>query len=281
MEITTVVEDIYKVLSNGIEISDETAKAFGDRMATLVQQKLSPKRERQFTLSMSNIGKSARQLWYESKGTAKEPLRPEAYMKFLYGDIIEELVLFLAELSGHSVTDRQAEVSVNGIKGHIDCKIDGKVTDVKSTSSQAYKKFKDSTLSENDPFGYIAQISGYATALEQETGFFLANDKTLGHICLLPVSKQEMWDIPKRIDYLRDVLSKDTPPEVTDCAELNTEANGNVILGTKCSYCPFKNQCFPEMRTFLYATGPKYLAKVVSEPRVREILPNEKNEEQE
>jgi hypothetical protein len=35
--------------------------------------------------------------------------------------------------------------------------------------------------------------------------------------------------------------------------------------------CAYKKECFPRMRTFLYSTGPVFLAKVVREPKVMEI----------
>ena len=44
----------------------------------------------------------------------------------------------------------------------MDCKIDGVVTDVKSVSTFGFKKFKDGSMALDDPFGYVAQIKGYA-----------------------------------------------------------------------------------------------------------------------
>ena len=41
-------------------------------------------------------------------------------------------------------------------------------------------------LSEDDPFGYIAQISAYAEANGVERAAFLAIDKQSGEICLYP-----------------------------------------------------------------------------------------------
>src|SRR5690606_25725922 len=90
-----------------------------------------------------------------------EPLRPEAYLKFLYGDILEDLLLFLAEAAGHTVVGRQDEQEIAGIKGHRDCVIDGTVVDAKSASSYSFKKFKEGRLREDDPFGYVDQLQSY------------------------------------------------------------------------------------------------------------------------
>lgn len=84
--------------------------------------------------------------------------------------MIEEMLLFLVRLTGHDVTDEQKEVSVGGVKGHMDCKIDGIVTDVKSTTKYGLMKFKDGTLAANDDFGYVDQIKAYAHAEEIVSG---------------------------------------------------------------------------------------------------------------
>ena len=47
---------------------------------------------------------------------------------------MEDLLIFLVKLSKHQVTDEQKEVQVNGIQGHMDCKIDGEVIDIKTAS---------------------------------------------------------------------------------------------------------------------------------------------------
>jgi hypothetical protein len=39
-------------------------------------------------------------------------------------------------------------------------------------------------------------------------------------------------------------------------------------LDTGCSYCPHKFNCWPDLKTYYYSTGPRYLTKVVREPRV-------------
>ena len=59
---------------------------------------------------------------------------------FLFGDIVEEVVLFLARAAGHEVTDEQKEIEINGVRGHIDGRVDGLPVDVKSASSYSYRK---------------------------------------------------------------------------------------------------------------------------------------------
>ena len=44
--------------------------------------------------------------------------------------------------------------------------------------------------------------------------------------------------------------------------------SGNMKLGTQCSYCEFKKVCWPDLKTYIYSSGPRYLTKVVREPKV-------------
>ena len=68
--------------------------------------------------------------------------------------------------------------------GHMDARIDGRLIDVKSTSSYSFKKFKDGTLAEDDPFGYVAQLKAYAHSEGDDKYGWLAIDKQNGHLCL-------------------------------------------------------------------------------------------------
>jgi hypothetical protein len=227
---------------------------------------------------MSNLGRPDRQLWYQLRSEeAPEEFQPHTLLKFLIGDIWEATILFLAEAAGHEVTHQQEEIELNGVKGHIDALIDGTVVDVKSASTHAFKKFRDGTLSDDDPFGYLEQIAGYATAFDTG-GAFLAGDKQNGHIALLEISKEDIkaLDIPSRIDHLKEVLQGDTIPE--RCYEPEPHGkSGNMKLGVNCSYCPFKQTCWADanngigLRTFLYSSGPVHLTEVTKEPDVIEI----------
>lgn len=230
------------------------------------------------TLRMSNLGKPDRQLWYEfhDDGT-KEVLEPHTLLKFLIGDIYEATLLFLAKCAGHDVSQEQAEVEIDGIKGHIDAVIDGHVVDVKSASTYAFKKFKYGTLAEDDPFGYIDQIGGYSTALNLP-GAFLAGDKQNGHITLLKVPQEETEGlrVRDRIEHLKEVVVSEEEPD--RCYEPVADGlSGNLALDIGCSYCPHKFRCWADanngvgVRTFLYSGGPKHLVHVEREPKVPEL----------
>lgn len=274
-----LVDDIYNVLNNGYDLSDEDAIEFGKEIAGIIQSRLKERMEpeREFTLRMSNIGKGARQLWYDKQHGRGEVLPPSTILKFIYGDLIESLVLLLARVSGHSVLHRQAEVAVAGVKGHIDADIDGTTVDVKSASSHAFKKFSTGSLLEDDAFGYIEQLASYCNARDTD-GAFLAVDKQNGFVTYMPLSKEDLKaavDVEARVAYLKDAMESDTPPERCYSDE-PFGTSGNRKLSVNCSYCSHKKRCWADtnngigLRTFQYSTGPVFLTQVAKEPNVRE-----------
>lgn len=279
--IDTLVPDIEKVLLEGVEKLDESlVEEFGRAVAQMVAARLSAEK-REPTLRMSNIGKPCeRQLWYDINEADKaEPLTAETKFKFLYGDLIEEVLLFLAQLAGHKVEGRQSEQSINGIKGHRDAVIDGVLVDVKSASSYSFKKFKDGKLHEDDPFGYITQIQSYSKASEDDPTItdrkrvaFLVADKTLGHICLdvHPVNTSLHAELPARYEHKKAVVASSTPPDRAFAPE-DDGKSGNKKLGIKCSYCAHKFTCYPETRVFSSYKGPVFLTTVKRQPQMKEI----------
>lgn len=270
--INTLVEDVYRLLEEGTtEDLTEKANEFGNRLASLILDRLKPKEEKR-TLRMSNIGKPDRMLWYEINRTIpKEEFNGPTYLKFLYGDLIEEVVLFLSEAAGHAVSDRQRQVTVDGIVGHIDAVLDGVLIDVKSTSPYSFKKFKDGSLREDDPFAYIPQLSGYLQGTGIDDGAYVAVDKQNGNIAVMALQDTDRVDINARIAHVKEVISQDTPP--TRCFQPEPMGkSGNMKLPTGCSYCSFKKECYSDvpLRKFIYSTGPVWLTHVEEEPKVYE-----------
>lgn len=225
----------------------------------------------------SSLGRPDRQVWMDANpdpNIPPEPLLPKTYVKFLYGDVIEQLFLFLAREAGHTVTDQQRQVEVNGVTGSIDCLIDGVLVDVKSASPFGYKKFEDGTIIQDDPFGYVYQLSGYASVVTPgEPAAWLAVDKTMGDVCVTPLPHTVIkhHDPTDRINHLKQVVSSDTPPPIC-YSPVPDGKSGNMQLAKECSYCVHKRRCFPSVRTFLYSTGPRYLTEVVREPNVPELV---------
>lgn len=272
--VDTLVDDIYS-LFKGHECKPELLQEFAEDLSSVVANRLLHSGDAHgSTLRMSNIGRACdRQLYYDvNSKEEREPLLAHTKLKFLLGDIVESVLLFLTKEAGHTVEQEQAEVTINGIKGHIDAIIDGAVVDVKSASSYAFKKFEDGTLPEQDSFGYIGQISAYKHALGTERCGFLAMDKQNGSITFYEPPEEALMPVEDRIDHLKAVVLMDEPPDRWFDAVPDGKS-GNMKLPVECSYCNHKNTCYPLLRTFIYAGGrPVYLTEVIKEPKVFELV---------
>ena len=280
----TLIQDIYsnlEGLSSGeaLNISEEELDLTLSRMKESILAWSKPREvENSFRLRMSNIGRPLRQLWYESKNTSDHHVvSGSTQIKFLYGHILEEIVLMLVRMAGHEVTSEQKEVNVSGITGHMDCKIDGQVVDVKTASKFSFNKFKDGSLVNNDPFGYLAQLSGYETAEQTKEGGFLVINKESGELCLFRPDDLEKPNVKEKIKKVKAAIAIDTPPE--RCyAPIPEGKKGNMKLPSGCAYCPYKFECYSDsndgdgLRAFKYSNGPVYFTEVAVEPRVEEIL---------
>lgn len=286
--IDTLVEDIYNLIKNGTEDNEtfrEAKNQWLQEMDKLITRRLVSEKslDRAPALRVSVLGACDRKIYYDihqENFPEPEKLEPHTLIKFLYGDLIEELILLFARLTGHKVEREQEEVDINGVKGHIDAIIDDVLVDVKSASAYSFRKFEDHSLEQNDPFGYMSQLSGYNFALKDDVvgAGFLAVNKELGKIALMqvPTSVLESYDVPARVEYLREVIAKDSPPD--RCYEdEDMGKSGNRKLGVNCSYCKWKTTCWSDanngkgLRTFIYSTGPVFLTKVSKIPNVIEV----------
>jgi len=285
MSTDTLVEDIYRMIDTkkvefGVDV-DKIIDDFGENVKMILKNNITEHEFDRRKLRMSNIGKKDRQLWYSYNGYKGEELMPHTRIKFLYGHLIEEMVLALAKLSGHQVTDTQKRAEVGGIKGSMDCKIDGIVTDVKSASPYGFKKFKDGSLINDDPFGYVDQIKGYAHSEGETEMGWLVMDKTNGHLTYLKYdmadesqwywTKLNFFSIVERIKAIKNIVKLSKPPK--RCYEpIPDGKSGNMKLGVGCSYCSYKHECWgKDLRTFIYANGPRFLVETVNVPNVIEV----------
>ena len=280
-KIDTIVEDIYSLFEKKNEELtekqvDKCIDDFANSVKTHVKDFLKELPQDKPRLRLSTIGRPDRQLWYDFKKPHNEPLAPSTRIKFLYGYILEELLIMLASISGHKVTQQQKQVQVEGVKGHQDCFIDGVLVDCKSASGRGYTKFKYNNLSSDDPFGYISQISAYAEGNGVDEAGFLVINKSTGEICYTKVHSLEMINAKERIQRIKKVVKSDVPPD--KCYEAIPDGkSGNYRLDTGCVYCNYKYDCWSDandgkgLRIYKYSTGQRYFTHIEKEPNVEEV----------
>ena len=279
----TLVQDIYEVievLNNDevIDIPEDMYEQFGRDMEDALRHWATPVQRPKNGLRMSNIGRPLRRLWYDlNTDQEKEQINAPTFIKFLYGHLLEVLLLFFVRLAGHVVQSEQKEITVSGIKGHMDSVIDGEVIDVKTASGYAFKKFKDGTLAQNDSFGYLSQLAGYEAAEQTNNGGFLVMNKETGELTVFIPDDLEKPNITYRIKEVKQAMKKENPPDYC-YSPIPDGVSGNMKLPRDCTWCPHKFECHKDandgqgLRTFAYAKGRVYLTKVEKLPNVQEII---------
>jgi len=143
-----IAESINVVLASvasgeSFPIAPEVITEFGVSVARKLQKALTAKTDKRkpYTLRMSEVGQPClRRLWYsvnQPEDAAEHS--PATLVRFLYGDILEDVVLALAKVAGNTVEGQQEELSftvtaasgrVWTILGHRDALINGKEWDV-------------------------------------------------------------------------------------------------------------------------------------------------------
>lgn len=277
----TIVEDICRVIEGKGGWDATITEFLSTSIANVAEARFSQEQVPRNYLSLSGLGSPCdRRMWYKINLTEKsEPLSAEALGTFFYGDLLEALVLSLAKAAGHTVEGMQDKVSVFGIPGSRDAVIDGVTVDVKSASKYGFEKFRNHRLREDDPFGYISQLSSYVYAGKTDP---LVKNKTEG--AFLVVQKDRFKLCLDKYDFTEEIAKKEE--EVARVKKLvagpipedrippvpQSKTSENTVLSTTCGYCDFRKVCWPEARTFLYSTGPVYMVDVVNEPRVTELI---------
>lgn len=281
--ITTLVDDLHALLAGGVEITATDKKLLGANLTEAVGLHMFDK-PRLGGLRLSKIGAPDRKLWYDANHPhiPRERDEPIWRLRSTFGNLTEELLLWLVVKAGHIVTDQQKEVTLDGVPGHIDCLIDGVLVDIKSMSPYGFRKFKAGGLFKpgGDPFGYVAQLSAYNQALGfgDQSCYWLAMDKSSGELCLRELTEIEQIDGIARIKEAREIQAMDAPGPAR-CYPLEKYGeSGNKALSMNCVWCQHKHKCYSKanngkgIRTFQYAGGRQVeLAVVKRKPKVAEV----------
>ena len=278
-DITTLIPDIYAVIEGKGGWDATITEYLSTEISKIAEVRFSEEQKQRGYLSMSSLGTPCqRKLWYQvNQPEDAIPLGAKTLGNFFYGDLIEALVLSLAKAAGHSVEGEQDTMEINGIKGHRDAVIDGMTVDVKSAAGRGMGKFYNNNLVNDDPFGYLSQLSSYVYAgkddplvLDKTHGAFLAVNKERFELALDIYNFEEYLTYKEEeVEYTKSMVAHPTPPDrLPDVPQSKTSPNR--VLGVTCSYCPFKYECWPNLRMFQYAKGPVYMTQVIKTPDVPE-----------
>jgi len=282
--INTLTADVLKVIDEGMDEAtrdemNDVFIEFGKNMEKMLRRQVTPYVRKSRNISFSALGYGARRLYYQYNGAESEKFTPQTKVKFMLGNIVEEIMLSMAKLAGHTVEHSQARIEYKGITGYCDAVIDGVMVDVKSAASFSFKKIKEGLNDSNDLFGYRMQLAGYAIGGPQANKTDCAlwvMDKQLGHIALASFRVEDMPNVDAKIKVVNDVYDQTTPPAF--CYDLVPEGKaGNMKLPIGCAYCPFKKECYKDsnggkgLRTFLYYNGPTHFAHIEKTPNVQEL----------
>lgn len=243
---------LEKACHGAVDINEEFVEEFGERCKSALRRQFNKEQE-PFRLRMSNIGKPIRELWLD-KTYGRVSLDPYTKVKMIYGDIIENLGVFLLRASGCAIDsiDKKVELNVVGevISGELDIVVGGKYYDIKSASKYSYNsKFTDfQRLCENDDFGYIAQNEGYARADNIPNGGWLVFNKETGEFKIVEAPNR-YEPAYEQIKQTVTFFKKDNKPP--NCPGVEEESfykkkTGRIIIGSKCLYCDHKQKCHPE-----------------------------------
>jgi len=161
--------------------------------------------------------------------------------------------------AGVKIEDEQKKVNYkfNGskIEGQLDVKIDSKVWDIKSASPFAFtKKFGElggfEEIAKEDAFGYIPQGYLYSESEKTDFGGWIVINKSTGEwiVCETPLVDDEYR--AKALKLVKNNLKAlNNKAPFKKCYEdieetYRTKKTGNRVLGTVCSFCPYKLPCW-------------------------------------
>lgn len=286
----TLEEDIKEQLRGGKGWNDDHTEYLLKYMSNLAVTRLKEEQKERDYLSLSMIGTPCKRKLWQMVNTPERGRKTtlKSLGTFLLGDLLEGVVLALAKAAGYKVEGEQDELEILGVKGHRDCVIEGMTGDVKTTNHMGMLKFRKGFLRKDDPFGYMSQLSSYVAAAKDDPlvtykneGFFLAVQKDSFDIAvdtydLSDLVANKYVEVQDILHMLKGPIPADRLPDepVRKATKVAPESK-NRKLCTGCNFCNFKAPCWPEARIFDYAGGPLWLSKIVSEPKVREIMRSE------
>ena len=248
-----------KVSKEPVKISDKLVEEFGEACKESLRKQFSEERREKFQVRMSNVGRPLCQLQMEAQNVIGDGHPYNVKMRNTFGDLIEALAMFVLKSSGVEIEDEQKKVKYkfndSEIEGRLDVKIDQKVWDIKSASPYSFeKKFGEAggfeEIAKEDAFGYIPQGYLYSESEKVPFGGWIVINKSTGEwlVCEVPLADdQYKKDALELANKNTKAIKSKIPFKrcYNDIEEtFRTKKTGNKVLGTVCSFCPYKLPCW-------------------------------------
>jgi hypothetical protein len=206
-------------------LSKKVLKSIVKDIEVALNKQFVEKKDQDFTLRMSNIGRPYCQLWFD-KNKPESALSPSAnfIIMMLIGDILEAVFKGLLTASGVSYKNgEQVELDLGD-----GCKIPGTP----------------------DSFGYIAQLAGYAEATNTKPNGWWVINKGTGEFKHVDSPNLNTKDVLQKTKQLHKELQEN---KFRRCFEDEPETyrkkpSGNRKLGKECSWCAYRHACWPGLK---------------------------------
>ena len=262
---TNLIKEYLQIYLQGVvsgerKLSPDSIALLSDELIASAKRQFSNEKATQkWRPRMSGLGKPLCQQQLERDGVkVNKKMDYNSVNRFLFGDWLESLLYVEMKEAGINVEAYQEKVSLEiaGVKvnGTLDVIIDGKVWDIKTASPYAYmNKFSNyNKVKDNDPFGYVLQGYLYSAAVDKPFGGWIVMNKSSGEllVCNAPsIQDEEREAALAKAEYNMTVLQDPTikVQKLEDEPEMyRKQKTGNRVLNTTCSFCDFKEHCWPK-----------------------------------
>jgi hypothetical protein len=234
-------------------------------------------KRREFQLRMSNIGRPTCQLWFEKNmPDYADPLPTTFVMNMMLGDIVEAVfkgIMKEAKVKFENSDKVSLDIADTKVSGTYDLVLDDAVDDIKSASDWSYRnKFESfDTLAEEDPFGYVGQLAGYAKALGKKAGGWWVVNKANGSFKYVPA---DGIDLEKEVDKLEKNVNTVNSNKFKRCYEpveetFRSKPTGNTVLSKTCSFCRYRKACWENLQEIPSLVSKAKEPKMVSYVKIR------------
>lgn len=227
--------------------------------------------KRPFTLRLSSVGRPLCQSQMHKNGIESMDMEWNTPLRMFFGGVLEASTIAIMKAAGLNIQEEQKYVKLKvmipsdpplrsmktiEIPGSLDIVLDDKVWDIKSASPYSFEnKFESyETLKQDDSFGYLPQLYGYAKARGLPPGGFIVIDKSSGVIKIIPVPDNYEADMEAAlltIAHNVKILLNNEPfqRQYADVDEkFKKKLTGNKVLGSPCMFCNWKYKCWDGLK---------------------------------